>query len=107
MGLPGNHMPHTSLGILNITLVTRYDVNVRMENTLPGRRPHVNTNIVSIGIELLVQSLALCAYQFHAGINFFGRQIKKASDMAAWNDQGMSRTHLVGIAGTKSQLILE
>jgi len=80
-------------------------MNVRMENTLPGRRSHVNTNIVSIGIELLVQLLTLRAYQFHAGVNFFGRQIKKAGDMAAWNNQGMSRTHLVGITGTKSQLI--
>jgi len=54
MCLLREHMPHAPLGILNITLIAGNDVNVRMENTLPGCSSHVNANIVAVGIELQV-----------------------------------------------------
>ena len=66
-------MPHALLGILNITLIARNDVNVYMKDTLPGRRPYVYADVVAIGTKLRVQQLALLGYQFHAGVDLFGR----------------------------------
>ncbi len=34
-------MPHVPLGFFAITLVAGNEVNMDMEDTLPGRRPHV------------------------------------------------------------------
>ena len=65
------HVPYTSLGILNITLVTGNDVNMDMEDTLLGRRPHVYADIVTAGVELRVQQAALLGDQLHAGPDLF------------------------------------
>ena len=100
-------MPYASLGILDIALVAGYDVNMHMQDTLPGRRPHVNTNVIAIGLELFVQPLALLGYQLHAGIDLFGCQVKKAGNMAARDDQGMTRTHREGVTSTISKVILQ
>ena len=48
-------MPHVPLGIFDITLVAGNDVNMDMEDTLLGRRPHVYADIVIAGVELRVQ----------------------------------------------------
>lgn len=100
-------MPHPPLGILNITLVAGNDVNMDMQDTLPSRRPHVNTDIVAIRLEFLVQQLALLGYQLHAGVDLLRRQVEKASDMAARDDYGMTRTHRVGVARAISKFILQ
>lgn len=100
-------MAHAPLGILDITLVARNDVNMDMEYTLPGRLSYVNADIVTIRLEFLVQSHALLADQPHAGIDLFGRQVEKAGYMATWDNQGMARTHRVGITRTVSKFMLQ
>ncbi len=75
-------MPHTTLGIFNITLITGNDVNMDMKNTLPSRRSYVNADIVAVGFKLFVQQLSLLVYQRHAGVDLFGCQLKKAGNMA-------------------------
>ncbi len=98
-------MAHAPLGILDITLVARNDVNMDMEYTLPGRRSYVNADIVTIRLEFLVQSHALLGDQPHAGIDLFGCQVEKAGYMATWDDQGMARAHRVGITRTVSKFM--
>lgn len=100
-------MAHAPLGILDITLVARNDVNMDMEYTLSGRRSYVNADIVTIRLEFLVQSHALLGDQPHAGIDLFGRQVEKAGYMATWDNQGMARTHRVGITRTVSKFMLQ
>lgn len=90
-------MPHASLGIIHIALVAGNDVNMDMEDTLPGRRPNINADVVAVGLELLVQQLALLGDKSHAGVDLFGRQVEKAGDMATRDDQRMTRAHRVAI----------
>jgi hypothetical protein len=66
-------MPHSPLGILYITLIARDDVNMDMEDALPGCRPDINADVVTVGTELLVQQLSLLVYQRHTGVNLFWR----------------------------------
>ena len=100
-------MAHAALGILDITLVARDDVNMDMEYTLSGRLSHVNADIVTIRLEFLVQSHALLGDQPHAGIDLFGRQVEKAGYMATWDNQGMARIHRVAITRTVSKFMLQ
>ena len=91
-------MPHVPLGIFDITLVAGNDVNMDMEDTLLGRRPHVYADIVTAGVELRVQQAALLGDQLHAGPDLFRRQVEKAGDMTTRDDQGMTRAHRVAIS---------
>src|SRR3989344_8125582 len=59
MCIPGNHMSHAPLGVLDIPLVTGNDADMGMENTLPGGRPHVNPDIVAIRVKFGVNALSL------------------------------------------------
>lgn len=100
-------MAYAPLGILDITLVARNDVNMDMEYTLPGRRSYVNADVVTIRLEFLVQSYALLGDQPHASIDLFGRQVEKAGHMATRDNQGMARAHRVGIARAVRQFMLQ
>jgi len=107
MSLLWDHMAHAPLGILDVTQVARDEVNMDMEYTLPSRRSYVNADIVTVGLEFLVQSHALLGDQPHAGIDLFGRQVEKAGYMATWDNQGMARAHRVGITRTVSKFMLQ
>ena len=98
-------MPHASLGIIDITLVAGNDVNMDMEDTLPGCRPNIHANVVAVGIELLVQQAALLGDKPHASIDLFGRQVEKAGDMSTRDDQRMPRAHRVAIACAVRKLV--
>ena len=90
-------MAHAALGILDIPLVAGNEVNMNMPDALPGRRAHVDADIVAIGAKLRVQQAALLGDQVHTGLNLFRRQLEKAGDMTAWDDQGVPRAHRVAI----------
>ena len=107
MPLLWDHMTHAALGILDITLVARDEVYMDMKDTLPGRLPYVNADIVTIRLEFLVQQPALLGDQPHAGIDLFGRQVEKAGDMATWDNQGMARAHCVAITRTVGEFMLQ
>ena len=100
-------MPHAPLGILDITLVAGNDVNMGMEDTLPGRRPNIHANVVAVGIELLVQQPALLGYKLHAGVDLFGRQVEKAGDMSTRDDHRMTRAHRVAITCAVRQFVTQ
>ena len=100
-------MPHTALGIFNITLITGNDVDMDMEDTLSSRRTYVNTDVVAVGFKLFVQQLSLLVYQRHAGVDLFGGQLKKAGNMATRDDHRMTRAHRVRIARAVRQLVIQ
>ena len=99
-------MPHTALGIFNITLITGNDVNMYMKDTLPSRRPYVNADVVAVGFKLFVQQLSLLVYQRHAGVDLFGCQLKKTGNMATRDDHRVTRAHRVRIARTVRQFVI-
>lgn len=99
-------MPHPSLGILNVSFVAGDDVNMDMENALPGRRPHIDADIVAIRIEFLINASFFLLDQAHTGSHFFRGQVEKAGDMPPRNDQGVSRTRRVGVTRTESKFML-
>jgi hypothetical protein len=99
-------MPHTALGIFNVTLITRNDVNMDMQDTLSSRLSYVNADVVAVGFKLFVQQFSLLVYQRHAGIDLFGCQLKKAGNMAARDDHRMTWAHRVGIARAVRQFVI-
>ena len=100
-------MPHAPLGIINITLVAGNDVNMDMQDTLPGRRPNIHADVVAIGFELLVQQSALLIDEFHAGVDLFGRQVEKAGDVTTRDDQRMTRAHRVAITRAVREFVIQ
>ena len=99
-------MPHSPLGILNVPFVAGYDVNMDMEDTLPGRRPHINADIVAIRIKLLINVFFFLLNEAHAGGHFFRCQVEKAGDMPTRDDHGVTRTRRVGVTSTVSKFML-
>lgn len=100
-------MAHSPLGILDISLIAGNDVNMHMQDTLPGRWPDINADIVAIGVKLSVQQAALLTYQRHACIDLFCCQVKKAGDMTTRDHQSMPRTHRVAVASTVGKFVLQ
>ena len=107
MPLIGNHMPYAPLGIINITLIAGNDVDMDMKNTLPGRSPDINADVVAVGLKLLVQQPAFLGNQCHTGVDLFGHQIEKAGDMSARDDQRMTRAHRVAIARAERKCVTQ
>ncbi len=100
-------MSHAALGVLDIALVAGNEVNMDMHDALPGRRPHVDADIVAIRLELCVQQAALLGDQVHAGLDLFGRQLEKAGDMTARDNQGMTRAHRVAITRAVRKFVFQ
>ncbi len=99
-------MPHPTLGILNVPFVAGDDVNMDMEDTLPGRRSDINADIVAIRIKPLVNAFFFLFNEVHAGSHFFRCQVEKANDMPTWDDQDVPRTRRVGVTSTESKFML-
>ena len=101
------YVPYTTLRVLYITLVTGNDVNMSMQDTLAGRRPYVNADIVTIGLKFLIQQLAFLGYQLHAGSDLFGCQVKKAGNMALWHHDCMARAHRVAVTCAIRKFVIQ
>jgi hypothetical protein len=93
-------MPHSPLGVLNISLVTGDDVNMDMQDTLASCRSYINPDIITIRIKLLINKV-------HTGCDFILRQVKNLSNMAFRNYHSMPRAHRVAITSTVRKLIIE
>ena len=88
-------MPHAPLGILNVPFVAGDDVNMDMENALPGRWSDIDADVVAIRIELPVDEYFFLFDEAHTGSHFFRRQVEKTGDMPTWDDHGVARTRRV------------
>lgn len=100
-------MPHASLGIIDITVIAGNDVDMDMQDTLPGRRPNINADVVAVRFELRVQQPSLLSYKPHAGVDLFGREVKKAGDMTTRDDHRMTRAHRVGIPSAEREFVIQ
>ena len=106
MSLIWDHMSHSPLGILHVPFVAGDDVNMDMEDTLPGRRSYINADIVAIRTELLINVFFFLFNETHAGSHFFRCQVEKAGDMPTRDDHGVPRTRRVGVTSTVSKFML-
>ena len=88
-------MPHAPLGILNVPFVAGDDVNMDMENALPGRWSDIDADIVAIRIEFLVNEFFFLFNEAHTGSHFFRRQVEKTGDMPTRDDHGVPGTRRV------------
>src|SRR5690349_18108479 len=86
--------------------VSRNQVDMHMEDTLPRGAPNVNTNVVAIGAEFGVQIVALCDDQVHTGRYLFRGQLEEIRAMPQRDDECMPRTHGVTITRSISQCVL-
>ena len=93
-------MSHSTLGILDVPLITGNDVNMDVENTLSGRWPDVNADIVAIRVNSHPGCASFLIYQVHTGRYLILGQLEKAGHMAMRNDQRMARAHPIGITST-------
>ena len=78
-----------------------------MKNTLPGRRPHVNPDIVTVRVKFPVDALFLLIDKVHTGRHLGLRQVEKARDMPLRDDQGMARTDRIGVTGAVCELMYQ
>ena len=99
-------MPHPPLGILNVPFVAGNDVNMDMKDTLPGRGPHIDADVVAIRLKLLVNVFFFLFNESHAGSHLFRRQVEKAGDMPTRDDQGVPRARRIGVTSTVGKFML-
>jgi hypothetical protein len=79
-------MTYPPLGILNIAFVAWDDMDMHMEDALPGRRPHVDADVVTVWFELIVEDFLFLFDEVHTGRHFFRCEFEKAGDMTTWDD---------------------
>lgn len=106
MCLRWNYMPHTPLRILNVSCVAGDEVDMDMEDALPGRRSDIDANVVAVRFEFGIDEAFFLLEEVHAGSHFIRRQVEEAGYMPARDDQGVTRTRRVGITGTVGEFIL-
>ena len=99
-------MSHAPLWILNVPFVAGDDVNMDMEDALPGRRSDIDADIVAVRIEFFVNEFFLLFNEAHTGSHFFRRQVEKTGDMPTRDNQCVSRTRWVGVTGAESVFML-
>lgn len=99
-------MPHAPLWLLNVPFVAGNNVNMHMEDALPGRQPHIDADVVAIRTELLVDEFFFLLNEVHAGSDFFRCQLEKTGNMPPRDDQRVSRARRVGVACTEGQFML-
>ena len=82
------------------------DVDMDMENALPGRRSDIDADVVAVRIEFHVDEFLFLLDEAHAGGHFFRCQVEKTGYMPTRDDQCVPRAGREGVTGTESQLML-
>lgn len=100
-----DYMAYPSLGVLNITFVAWDDMDMDVKDALPSRLSHVDADVVAVWFELIVEQFLFLFDELHAGSDFFRCQLEETGDMAARDDQGVTRARGVGITRTESKLM--
>jgi len=81
-----DYMAYPSLGILNVSFVAWDEVDVHVKDALPSRLSRIDTDVVAVWFELLVEQFLFLFDELHAGSDFFRCQFKEAGDMATRDD---------------------
>ena len=79
-------MPHAPLGIFNVPFVAGDDVNMDMQNALPGRRSHIDADVVTIRSKFIVNEFFFLFDEVHAGSDFFRCQVEKTGPVQFLSD---------------------
>jgi hypothetical protein len=65
------YMSHAPLGVFNVPFVAGDEVNMDMENALPGCGSDIDADVVAIWIKFLVDEFFFRFDEIHAGSHFF------------------------------------
>ena len=84
------HPTHTTFRIGDITLIPRNNMHVAMKDRLASGFTHVNTNIISIGMETLINFLLHILQHDVHGLALMVRQIKVGGDVPLGDDKRMT-----------------
>ena len=96
----GNNSPYSTLRIRNIAFVSRNDVHVAMKDRLASGFAYINTDIISIGMETLVNLLLdILQHDIHSLTLMVGK-VEVIGDMPFGDYQCVTRRH--GIAVVES-----
>lgn len=106
MRLLREHMPHATLWFFNIPFVAGDDVNMDMEDALPGCRAYIDADVVAIRFEGFIKMFLFLFNEVHAGRDFFRCQVEETGDMPTRDDQCVPRAHRVGVACAVSKFML-
>lgn len=86
----GNHATHPAFGIGHVALVSGNKMHVTMKDRLASGFAYVNTDIISIGMETLVNLLSdILQHDVH-GLALMVRQIKVGGDVPLGDDKRMT-----------------
>ena len=100
-------MSHPPLGVLNVPFVAGEDVNMDMEDTLPGRWSDIDADIVPIRIEFLVNEFFFLFDEIHAGGHFFWCQVEKTGYMPTRDDDGVPWACRIRVTGAVCKFMLD
>ena len=86
----GNNSPYSTLRIRNIAFVSRNDVHVAMKDRLASGFTDVDADVVSIGMETLVNLLPdILRHDVH-GLALMIGQVEVGRDVPLGNDERMT-----------------
>src|SRR5437879_4894255 len=105
VGLPGDDLPHAALGTRVVACVAGNQVHVDVEHALSAGPPDIDTDVVAVGPELLLQVLPRGEQELHAGRHLVGRQLEEVGAVTEGNDQAVAAADREAVARTVSQLI--
>ena len=86
----GNHTTHSAFGIGHITFVSGDNMHVAMEYGLASSFAYVNSDIISIGMETLINFLLHILQHNVHGLALMVRQIKVGGDVPLGDDKRMT-----------------
>ena len=98
-------MPHAPLGIFNVPFVAGDDVDVDMENALPGRRSDVDADVVAVRLVELVDDVPGVRKRLEQRslLGFVG--FEQGSEMAARDDDAVAERDGKAIAVDDGEFI--
>jgi len=96
--LAGNHVPHASPGLGNVTCITRYEMNMGVSNCLPCDCSAIHANVKPVWMVFSCQVFSDSPDQVEAGVIIIERQVENVCDVLLGDDQRVSSGHRVPIA---------
>jgi hypothetical protein len=104
-GCPWKHPPDTAPRIGDISPIPGNQMHVDMGDGLSGGRAIVNADVESVRRELFVENALLLPDDFEQRVLFFGRQIKKRSNVSIRDRQRVTWRDGIPVSDGKCQRI--
>ncbi len=98
-------MPDPSLRPWMVSKVARNQVEVDVVDALSSRRTHVDADVVSVGVVLILKDLLFQLEQVETGSGFIGTEFEKTRAVSKRNDERVARADRVTVPRGVGELI--